>query len=127
MAAQAATVAAVAPPPQAFEHDDAIHFRQPQIEHHQVKRLGGEQHVGADAVAGDAQKLDVGGGADEAILEVAAHAVGDRQRDDQRGYAGSNAEDGDRGDQAHDGLAPAGAKVAGGDEEFEAQRVRWLS
>ncbi len=84
---------------------------------------GEERAPVADAVAGDAHEFDVGGGADEALLEVAAHAVGDGEGDDEGGYAGGYAEDGDRGDDADDGLAAFGPEVTGGDEEFEPHGV----
>ena len=73
----------------------------------------------ADAVAGDAHEVDVGGGAEEAFLEVAAHAVGDGERDDERGDAGCDAEDADGGDDADYGLAALGAEITRGNEELE--------
>ena len=51
----------------------------------------------ADAVACGAHDFHVGEGADEALLEVAAHAVGNGERDDERGNSGGDAEDGDSG------------------------------
>ena len=42
----------------------------------------------ADAVGGDPHELDVSGRADEALLEVALHAVGDGKGDDQRSDTG---------------------------------------
>jgi hypothetical protein len=90
-------------------------------------RDGGEVgHEGtpvADAVAGGAHEVDVGGGADEAVLQIAAHTVGDGQGDDEGGYAGGYSDDGDDGDEADDCLAASGAEIAGGNEEFEAHNA----
>ena len=81
-----------------------------------------------DAVGGNAHQVDVGRGAEQAVLQVAAHAVGDGQREDERGDACGHACDGDAGDNADHGLAALGAQIAGGDEEFEAHGAsgpRW--
>ena len=94
---------------------------------------GGEAgHEGtpvADAVAGRAHEFDVGGGADESLLEVAAHAVGDGKRDDEGGDAGGDTGEGNRGDEADDALAAAltaaRAEVTRGNEKFKAHW--WLS
>ena len=78
----------------------------------------------ADAVACGAHELDVGEGADEALLEVAAHAVGDGEGDDERGDSGGDAEDGDSGDDsdsvaARACLTAASSEVTGRDEELK--------
>ena len=69
----------------------------------------------------------MGGGADETLLQVAAHTVRDGERDDEGGHTGGDADDGDCGDKAYDtagtALAAACAEVAGGDEEFEAHWI----
>ena len=81
----------------------------------------------ADAIACGAEEFDVGLGADETVLHVTAHAVGDGERDDEGRDAGGDSDDGDGGDEADDaatargGFALAGTEVAGGDEEFEGQ------
>ena len=58
-------------------------------------RLGGEvlqeRAPVADAAACGAHNLYVGEGTDETLLEVAAHAVGDREGDDERGDSGGDA------------------------------------
>jgi hypothetical protein len=75
-------------------------------------------------------EFDVRGGADEALLQVAAHAIGDGQRDDERSDAGGDSEDGDGGDEADHfmaacaGLAAASTQIAGGDEELKAHKCR---
>jgi len=87
-----------------------------------VRHLGELSDEGTpipDAVAGGAHEFDVGGGADKPLLEVAAHAVGDGEGDDEGSDSGGDANDGDCGDEANDGLTAAGTEVAGGDEEFE--------
>ena len=73
----------------------------------------------ADAVGGDAHQVDVGGGAEEAVLQVALHAVGDGEGDDERGDPSGDAQDGDGSDDADDGLSALGAEVARGDEELK--------
>ena len=47
-----------------------------------------------------------------AILEVAAHAVGDGESDDEGGHSGGDSGDRDGGDHADDGLAPLGFEVS---------------
>ena len=73
-----------------------------------------------DAVALDAQEVDVRRRAEKALLEVLAESVVDGERDDERGDAGGDTEDGDAGDDADEGLTTFGAQVSGCDEEFEA-------
>ena len=73
----------------------------------------------ADAVAGDAHQQDVRSGTDEALLQVAAHSVGDGQRNDERGHARSHAYDGDGGDNADHGLSPLGPQIPRRNEEFK--------
>jgi hypothetical protein len=73
----------------------------------------------ADAVAGGAHEFYVGEGADEALLEVAAHAVGDGEGDDERGDSGGDAEDGDPSHQTDDCLTASSSKVTGRDEELK--------
>ena len=73
-----------------------------------------------DAVVGNALQADVGSGAQQALLQVLAKAIGDRHRDYERGHARGNANDGNAGDDADEGLPSFGAQVAGRDEEFEA-------
>ena len=52
-------------------------------------------------------------------MQVAAHAVGDGQCDDECGDAGGHSGNGDGGDYADDGLPPFGSEVARRNEEFE--------
>ena len=92
-------------------------------------RLGGEvlheRTPVADAVACGAHELHVGEGADEALLEVPAHAVGDGQGDDERGDSGGDAEDGDHGYHSYDSVAAgarltaASSEITGRDEELK--------
>jgi hypothetical protein len=58
--------------------------------------------------------LDVGGVAEQAILQFALHAVGDGQSDDERGHSGGYPGDGDGGDYSDDGLTPLGSEVTRG-------------
>jgi len=81
-----------------------------------------EQMPVADPVTLNAKQIDVRGGAEKAVLEILAKSIVDGESDDERGYTGSDSGDGDAGDDANDGLAPFGAEVASGDEEFEAHR-----
>ncbi len=60
------------------------------------------------------------GRAKEALLEVLAESVVDGESDDERGDAGSDADDRDAGDDPDESLAALGAEVTGCDEEFEA-------
>jgi hypothetical protein len=83
--------------------------------------LIGEPAPVADAVALDSHELDVRGGAEEALLQIAAHAVGDGKSDDERGHAGHDAEHRECRDEPDNGLTAAGAEIAVGDKEFEAQ------
>ena len=57
---------------------------------------------------------------EQAVLQVLAKAVVDSKCNDEGSHARSDAQDGNDRDQADNGLAPFGAEVAGGDEEFEA-------
>ena len=76
----------------------------------------------ADPVTLNAKQIDVRGGAEQAVLEILAKSIVDGERDDKRGHAGGDSGDGDAGDDANDGLAPFGAEVASGNEEFEAHK-----
>ena len=73
----------------------------------------------ADAVALDAQQVDVRSRAQQPVLQVLAKAVVDGQRDDERGDARRHSDDGDDGDDADDGLPPLGPQIARRYEEFE--------
>jgi hypothetical protein len=73
----------------------------------------------ADAVPGRTHQVDMGCGADEAFLQVAAHAVGNSERDDQRGDSRRDADDGDSRDESDDSLPTAGAQVPGGDKKLK--------
>ena len=77
----------------------------------------------ANAVGLDAHQLDVRGGAQQPVLQVAAHAVGDGESDDQRGHACGYAGDGDGGDHAHHGLPPLGFQVARRQKKFKSHRA----
>jgi hypothetical protein len=68
----------------------------------------------SNAVGLDAHELNMGAGAEEAVLYVAAHAVGDGESDYERGDSGGDAGDRDGGDYADYGLAAFGAEIAGG-------------
>ena len=80
----------------------------------------------ADAVVFYAHELDVGTGVDEAVLQVAAHAVGDGEGDDERGNSGGNSGDGDSGDYTDDGLSPFGFEISGRHEEFKSHLAGFL-
>ncbi len=73
-----------------------------------------------DAIVGDAEEADVGGGSDEALLQILAKAVVDGEGDDERGYAGGDPNDRNAGDDADEGLPSFCSQVSGCDEEFEA-------
>ena len=73
----------------------------------------------ADAVSCSAHEVDVGGGTDQALLQVTPHSVGDRQRDDERSDASCDSDDRDRSDEPDNRLAATRAEIAGGDEEFK--------
>ncbi len=73
-----------------------------------------------DAVVGYAQKADMRGGPDEALLQVLAKAVVDGESDDERSHARGYSDDRNAGDDADESLAALGAQVAGRDEEFKA-------
>jgi antitoxin (DNA-binding transcriptional repressor) of toxin-antitoxin stability system len=68
----------------------------------------------ADAVALDAHELHMSAGAEEAVLQVALHAVGDGEGDDEGGDSGGDSGDGDGGDDADHGLAALGLEVTRG-------------
>jgi hypothetical protein len=65
----------------------------------------------------------VGEGPDEALLKVAAHAIGDGERDDERGDSGGDAEDRDYRYETNDCLPAASAEVTGRDEELKSHRA----
>ena len=62
------------------------------------------------------------GRAQQTCLQVAPHAVGDGQRENERRHARRDAEHGDAGDQPNDGLPALGTQVAQGDERFKSHR-----
>src|SRR5205823_9430040 len=76
------------------------------------------------AVGLHAQQIDVSGGAEQALLQVLAESVVNGERDDERGHAGSDAQDRNNGDDANDRLPSFCAQITRSDEEFEAQ-VWW--
>ncbi len=59
----------------------------------------------------NAHQIHVRRGAEQPVLQVAPHAVGDGQRDDERGHSGGHSGDRDGGDHAHHGLPPLGLEV----------------
>ena len=77
----------------------------------------------ADAVAGHAHQLHMSRRAQQPVLQIAAHAVGDGEGNDQRSYTGGHAGDGDDRDDAHDRLAALGPQIAHGDKKLEAHRL----
>ena len=106
--------------------------RSPRDQHLLINRRRGRDHVRLpgetihqrapvlDAVALDAQQIDMRSRTQQPILQVLAESVVDGQRDHERSYSRSYSRDRDAGDDANHGLAPFGAEVAGGDEEFKA-------
>ena len=62
----------------------------------------------------------MGGGADEALLQVLTKAIVDGERHDERSHARGYSDDRDAGDDADKRLSALGAEVAGRDEEFKA-------
>ncbi len=72
-----------------------------------------------DAVGLDAHQLHVRGVAQQLVLQVVPHAVGDGQRNDQRRHARGHAGDGDGGDHSHHGLTPLRPEVSRREKEFE--------
>lgn len=54
------------------------------------------------------------------VLQVLTKSVGDRESNDQRGYAGSDADNRDRRDHSNHGLAALGPEISRRDEEFKA-------
>ena len=86
-----------------------------------LRAEAGEQRTPvAHTVTKGAHEFYVRGGPEQAILQIAAHAVGDGEREDKRGDAGGDSDDGDGGDDADDGLPATGSKITRGDEEFKA-------
>ena len=65
-------------------------------------------------------ELYVGRGVYQAILQVALHAVGDGECDDQRGNTGSHTGNRNACDHTDYGLTAFGAQIACGKKEFEA-------
>ena len=59
----------------------------------------------ADAIAGNPHQLHVSRGAQQPVLQIATHAVGDRQGNDQGSDTRRHTDDGNHGDHAHDRLA----------------------
>jgi hypothetical protein len=87
-----------------------------------LAEAGNEGTPVANAVGLNAHELDVGAGAEETVLNVEAHAVGDGEGDDERGDSGGDAGHGDGSDHADHGLAALGAEIAGGKKELEAHK-----
>jgi hypothetical protein len=58
--------------------------------------------------------------AQQTVLEILAKSIVYRERDDQGSDSSRDPGDGNAGNNANDGLATFGAKVARSDEEFEA-------
>ena len=73
----------------------------------------------ADAIAFDAQQVDVRSRTEQALLQVLAKSVVDGQRDDERSDARRDSDNGDDGDDPNDGLAPFGPQITRRDKEFE--------
>ncbi len=59
---------------------------------------------------------------EKTVLQVLTKSIVDCQRDHQGSDSGSNSSDGNASDDANHRLAPFSAKVARGDEKFEAHR-----
>ena len=78
----------------------------------------------ADAIAGNAHQLHVRCGAQQPVLQIATHAIGNGQGNDQRSHACRHTDNGNHGDHAHDRLAALRSQVAHGDKKFEAHRVQ---
>jgi hypothetical protein len=62
----------------------------------------------------------MGGRTQQPVLQVPAHAVGDGQGNDQRGYTRGHAGNRNNGDDTHHRLAALGPQVPYGDKELEA-------
>ena len=60
--------------------------------------------------------------AQQPILQVLPKTIVDGQRNNQRSHARGHAHHGNHGHQAHYSLAPFGAKIASGDEEFKTHK-----
>jgi hypothetical protein len=73
-----------------------------------------------NAIVGDALQADIGGRAEQPLLQVLPKSIVDSEGDHERSHAGGNSSDGDCGDNANESLAPLGAEIAAGDKQFEA-------
>ena len=72
-----------------------------------------------DAAPIHLHQLHVRAGAEQLVLQVAPHAVGDGESDDERGHARGDAGDGDGRDDADHGLPPLGFQVPRRDIKLE--------
>ena len=73
----------------------------------------------ADAVSLHAHQLHMRARSQQTVLNVAPHAVGNGQRDDQRGHPRGYPGDGDGGHHSDHGLPPLGLQVTRRHKEFE--------
>ena len=72
-----------------------------------------------NTVRGDAHQRHMRGGAQKSFLQVAAHAVRNRKRDDQRSDSRTYSENRDDRNDAKHGLTPLCAEIARRDEHFK--------
>jgi hypothetical protein len=78
----------------------------------------------ADAIARNPHQLHVSRGAQQPVLQIATHAIGDGQGNDQGRDTRRHTDDGNHGNYAHDRLAALRPQVAHGDKKFEAHRAQ---
>ena len=76
----------------------------------------------ANAVALNAQQVDVRSRSEQAILQILTKAVVDRQRDNQRSYARRHSNDRDDRDHADHGLSAFGPQIARSYKKFKLHR-----
>jgi hypothetical protein len=75
-----------------------------------------------DAVRLNAHQLHMPRVGQQPVLQVAPHAVGDSQRDNQRCHASGHAGNGDGSHYAHHGLAPLGFQVPHRQKKLESHQ-----
>ena len=100
----------IAPPPRAPRADKDLLVKTRRSCRNVRNRADLSQHVSpiVDTEAIDRHQLNVRAGADQTVLQISPHTVGDGQSNNERGHTGSHARNRDDGDHADDGLPPLG-------------------
>ncbi len=89
----------------------------------QLLQACGQLAPTTDSIAGHAHQLHMSGRAQQPVLQIPAHAVGDGQGNDQRCYTCGHTGYGNNGNNAHHRLAALGPQITHGDKKLEAHKA----